>query len=200
MGRVKTKEKTTEYYEIISKETQRLTGMVNKILNFSKLESGKRKLKFIDCNLNKIAEEVLETYKFHLKNKNFEYKFSPANTLPGITCDNESIADALVNLLDNAIKYSGDTKLIEIKTGADKKYSWIEVKDLGIGILKKHQKLIFDKFYRVTQGNLSGKAKGTGLGLSIVKEIVDSHKGKIFLESKVGEGSTFRLYFPINKI
>ncbi len=197
MGRIKTTQKVKEYYHIIGKETQRLAGMVNKILNFSRLESGRQKFEFSTCDLNTIARNVLETYHFHLKNKGFDVIYRPAPDLPPIRCDREAIADALINIIDNAVKYSRNEKKIEIKTGTRKNYSFVEVKDYGPGIPKKKQKIVFDKFYRVTSGNLANEVKGTGLGLAIVNEIVKAHKGKVTLNSKTGEGCTFRLYFPI---
>jgi len=198
MGRVKSAEKIQEYYQIIQKETVRLTEMVNKILNFSKLENGKRPLKKSVCNLNLITQHVLETYDFHFESKGFEYVFTPAKDLPDNYCDQDSIAEVLINLIDNAVKYSHNQKRIEIRTGSEKRFTYLEVKDYGEGISKKNQKLVFDKFYRVTNENLANKVKGTGLGLAIVSEIVKSHKGKITLTSKLNEGSTFRLYFPIS--
>lgn len=197
MGRVKSAEKVMEYYQIINKETQRLIGIVNTILNFSKMEKGKRVFNLEACNLNKITYNLLETYESHFNLKQFDYTFLPFDNIPAIQCDSEAISEAIINLIENAIKYCEGNKRIEIKTGVDKKYTYIEVKDYGIGISKKHQKLIFDKFYRVTHDNLANKTKGTGLGLSIVNEIVKTHKGKITLQSKIDEGSTFRLYFPI---
>lgn len=199
LKRITTQEKIEEYYDIISKETRRLTGMVNKILNFSRLESGRTKIKTSDCCLNSIVEQVLDTYEFHLQNKGFKFNFIPDDHLPCAHCDTQTVGDALINLVDNAIKYSLDKKEIEIRTGMDRSYLYVEVKDYGIGIAKKDQKYIFDKFYRVTTGNLAHVAKGTGLGLSIVDETMKAHKGKIKLISKPGEGSTFRLCFPISK-
>ncbi|MCK9208378.1 MAG: HAMP domain-containing histidine kinase [Salinivirgaceae bacterium] len=196
MGRVTATDKVHEYYQIISKETQRLTGMVNKILNFSKMENGKRQFKFAPCDLNSITQKVLETYDFHFVNKGFEHHFLPAENLPQNHCDPDAVADALINLIDNAVKYSPDKKYIEIRTGTEKNFTYVEVKDFGQGISKKHHKLVFDKFYRVTNENLANKVKGTGLGLAIVSEIVKGHKGKVTLTSKLNEGSTFRLYFP----
>ncbi len=197
MGRVSTAEKVREYHQIIGIETQRLTNMVDKILSFSKIESGKRIYKAEICNLNSITEQILETYLFHLNNKNFNLKFIPEQPLPNIFGDKEAIADAIINLIDNGIKYSRDSKKIEMSTGLEKRQVYIEVKDYGRGIAKKDQKLIFDKFFRVTNQNLANEVKGTGLGLSIVQEIVKAHKGKITLHSKLDAGSTFRLYFPI---
>ena len=197
MGRVNTTEKVLEYYQIIGTETQRLTNMVNKILSFSKIESGRRVYKSEICNLNIITEQILETYQFHLNNKNFKLKFSPEQPLPNIFGDKEAIADAIINLIDNGIKYSRDSKKIELSTGIVKQKVYIEVKDYGRGIAKKDQKLVFDKFFRVSNQNLANEVKGTGLGLSIVKEIVKAHKGKVTLHSKLDAGATFRLYFPI---
>lgn len=196
MGRVKSLEKVKEYYGIIGKETQRLTGIVNKILNFSKLEKGKRHFKLGTCDLNAVTGEVLETYRFHLEKKGFEVVFSPKENLPFNWCDKESIGDAIINLIDNAQKYSDGKKRIEIKTGEKKKYTFVEVKDFGPGISKKHQKLIFDKFYRITSGDLANQVKGSGLGLAIVSEIVKAHHGRISLNSRPGEGAAFRLYLP----
>jgi two-component system phosphate regulon sensor histidine kinase PhoR len=199
MGRIRTREKTNEYYEIIGKETRRLTGIVNKILNFSRLEGGKHQFKFEVCNLNTIAESVMETYQFHLKKKGFELKFYPSDNVPCCKCDKESVVDAIINLLDNAQKYSVHNKKIELKTGVKKKYVFAEVKDYGPGIPKRNQKFVFDKFYRVTTGDLANDVKGSGLGLAIVSEIVKAHHGKVTLNSKPGEGCAFRLYLPIIK-
>ncbi len=196
MGRLKTADKVQEYYGIIGKETQRLTGIVNKILSFSKMESGTRQFKFDIGDLNDITHKVMETYQFHLGNKGFDLQFSPALPLPRNLFDKETIADAIINLIDNAMKYSKDIKVIEVKTGVERNFTYIEVKDYGRGISRKNQKMVFDKFYRVTNENLANEVKGTGLGLSIVSEIVKAHKGKVTLQSKPGEGCTFRMYFP----
>ncbi len=197
MGRVKTEEKIKEYYAVIRGETMRLTDMVNKILNFSRLESGKQRFDFSGCDLNTITHNVLETYEFHLRNKGFEIEFQPASSIPEIQCDKDRIADALINLIDNAVKYSHEQKRIEIKTGTVRNYAFMEVKDFGPGIPRKKQKQVFDKFYRVTSGDLANQIKGTGLGLSIVSEIVKAHKGKVSLSSPPGQGCIFRLYFPV---
>ncbi len=196
MGRIKTIEKVQEYYNVISQETTRLSGMVNKILNFSKIESGKRKFTFEDTDLNEVIGTVLKSYKFHIESKGFEYFIDLQSDLPSITLDKEAIADSVINLIDNAVKYSDGEKYIEVRTGIKNEYLYIEVKDKGLGISKEKQKLIFDKFYRVTDGNLAHHTKGSGLGLAIVKSIIEAHQGKIELESTPDKGSTFRLLLP----
>lgn len=195
MDRVKSEEKKHEYYTIITKETQRLSGIVNKILNFSQTEAGKKNLHIAPLDLSAQVEEVLNTYDFHLKNKGFVY----TRELPGgilVQADKEALTETMINLIDNAIKYSPDHKELNINTGIDKAMGWVAIQDQGIGISKSDQKHIFDKFYRVSSGDLA-KSPGTGLGLSLVKQLVEKQQGKISVKSEQGRGTTFTIYFPL---
>jgi two-component system, OmpR family, phosphate regulon sensor histidine kinase PhoR len=198
MGRVRTEEKKKEYLRIISQETNRLSRIVNKILNFSRMEAGKRKYNFTAADINEIVSGVYETYKFHLQNNGFSFSYYPSEDLPQVEIDPEAASEALINLIDNAMKYSEETKDVSIHTGTDNGYIFIEVRDKGIGISDENQKKIFDKFFRVTSG-LVHNTKGTGLGLTLVKHIMDAHKGDIEVKSKLWEGSSFKLKFPANK-
>jgi two-component system phosphate regulon sensor histidine kinase PhoR len=195
MGRTKTEEKKKEYYSIISREANRLGRIVNTILNFSKMEAGKRKYYFEEKDLNTVIEKIFENYSFHLKNKGFKFDFHPRENLPAIIIDEEAVSEAVINLIDNAVKYSPDKKQIEIKTGLDSAFEFVEVADKGIGISHEDQRKIFDKFFRVSSA-LVHDTKGTGLGLSIVKHVMDAHGGKVTLNSKAGAGSSFKLLFP----
>jgi len=197
MDRAKSEEKKKEYIKIINAETSRLSGIVNKILNFSKMEAGKRTYNFSESDINEITGKVFETYKFHMKNKGFVYSFTEGENLPKVNADPEAVSEAVINLLDNAMKYSEDVKEVNISTGENNGYVYVEVKDKGVGISDENQKKVFDKFFRVTSG-LVHNTKGTGLGLTLVKHIMDAHKGRIDLESRMWEGSTFRLMFPVN--
>lgn len=199
MGRVKTIEKTQEYYKVIQHETHRLTGIVNKILNFSQIESGKRRYSFEDANLNTIVQSVYKSYIIRMDKEGFQHSIKLADKLPVIHADKEAITDAIINLTDNAIKYSSALKSIEYQTSVKNDHIRLSVQDKGIGISENDQKHIFDKFYRVTEKNLALKAKGSGLGLAIVKHILDAHNGKIEIESKMNEGTRFTLVFPILK-
>jgi two-component system phosphate regulon sensor histidine kinase PhoR len=195
MGRINSEEKRREYYKIISSEANRLSRIVNSILNFSKIEAGKRKYTFEIIVINSIVEGALSTYEHQLKNEGFEYNFYAGENIPEFSADKEALTEAIINLIDNAMKYSDNKKRIEIITGFEKDQIFIEVKDYGIGISNSDQTKIFDKFFRVTSGYVHN-TKGTGLGLSLVMHIVEAHKGKITLNSKLGEGSSFRLNFP----
>lgn len=196
LGRAKSEEKKQEYYSIISKEAHRLTGIVNTILNFSQTEAGKKTLHPAPLDLTREVKEVLRTYDYHLRSKGFDFTFEGPE---GITvwADQQALTEIIINLIDNAIKYSRDKKQIEISTGREATRGWLAVRDLGIGISANDQKHIFDKFYRVSTGNLA-KSPGTGLGLSLVKQLIEQQNGTISVKSELGTGSTFKVYFPLH--
>jgi two-component system phosphate regulon sensor histidine kinase PhoR len=196
MNRVKSDEKRKEYYRIISQETQRLSRIVNSILNFSKMEAGKRDYNFEQIELNKVVQDVLETYQFHLTNKGFKLNLNLIENELMINADKEAVSECLINIIDNAVKYSQEKKEIEISTSNKNDELTISVKDFGAGISEEDQKKIFEKFYRVSTG-LVHNTKGTGMGLSIVRQVMEAHSGSIRVKSKVDKGSTFTLSFPI---
>ncbi len=198
LQRVKSEEKKSEYIEIIFKETSRLTRIVNRILNFSQVEADRKKYHFISMDINAIVDELMHDYSFHLEHNGFEYEFEKVDELVSIEADKETIYEALVNLMDNAIKYSQEEKFIAIRTKLRGEHAIIEVQDKGIGIPKENLKQIFDKFFRVSEGNVH-TIQGAGLGLSLVTSIMEAHGGNIELESKLGEGSTFRLVFQLSE-
>lgn len=196
MHRVKSEEKKDEYYRIIRKETERLTKIVNSILNLSKMESSSRVFKFEDTNLNEVVDEVLQTYQHTLNIENCS-NIKKEENLPEIKLDREAVTEAIINLIDNALKYSNENFRIKIITGNTEGFIYVEVQDNGLGISKDNQKKIFDKFYRVAGGDVHN-TQGSGLGLSLVKHIMEAHNGNVTVKSKLGEGSVFRLNFPIN--
>jgi len=197
MKRVKTEKKRDEYYSIILQETNRLSQIVNKILSFSKIEAGKRKYNYEKVDLNELIESILVTYNYHLESNGFSVKCNLAESLHSLNADKDSLSEAFINLIDNAVKYSPDLKEIYITTGVEDNFVFLEVADKGIGISMEDQKRIFEKFYRVTKGEVHN-TKGTGLGLTIVQHIMQSHGGKIDLNSAPGKGSIFKLLFPID--
>ncbi len=196
MGRAKTEEKKNEYYKIINQEAGRLSSIVNKILSFSQIEAGKRNYHFKEIELNQLIQSVADSYKFHLSNKGFEFRLEQSNEKLMIKADEGAISEAVINLIDNAVKYSGEMKSVILRLMRKNDIAIVEVEDKGIGIPKDEQKKIFEKFYRASKG-LIHDTKGTGLGLTLVQHIMDSHKGSIEVESEPGNGSTFRLLFPL---
>lgn len=195
LDRVKSEEKKQEYYSIISQEAHRLTGIVNKILNFSQAEAGKKTLNPVPVELSQEIKAVLRTYDYHLHNKGFDYTFSDPQPVH-VLADPQALTEIIINLIDNAIKYSQEKKRIEISTGVNDGKGWISIRDYGVGIGKSDLKHIFDKFYRVSSGNLA-KSPGTGIGLALVKQLVEQQNGSISVTSELGAGSTFIVYFPL---
>ena len=198
MGRVGSDEKRQEYYQTINQESQRLTRLINNILNFSRIESGRKEYHFKPVDLNHVVNEVLTTYQYQLEQNRFMVHKIMDKNLSLMTADEESIAEVMINLLDNAIKYSPNEKEITVKTGLENDYMFLEVSDKGIGMDQRYHKMIFEKFYRISS-SLVHDTKGSGLGLSLVRHIVDAHGGKIVVNSESGKGSTFRLLFPLRK-
>lgn len=193
LGRLKS-DKLHEYYQIIYQETNRLTGIVNKILNFSRIEEKKYNYTFVPLDLNEIIDSVIARFDYHLKNKSFKVEVNLDENLPLISGDKEALYEVLMNLVDNAIKYSKDEKVLSIRSSYEQGKVIVEVADSGIGIAENQQKFVFDKFFRVTDGELQS-VRGSGLGLAIIKHIMEGHNASISLTSALGKGSMFRLAF-----
>lgn len=195
MDRVPTETKRNQYYEIISQESKRLIGMVNNILSFSRMEAGKTQFRPEWVDLPALSQEVLANYQYHLEEQGFEVLLTHEGGLPKAFVDKEALAEALTNLIDNAIKYSRDTKKIRVSIGEKDQGVFVAVEDWGVGMPAEFQGRIFEKFFRIRDESL-GAVQGTGIGLSVVKYIVEAHQGKIDLHSSPGEGSKFILWFP----
>jgi signal transduction histidine kinase len=197
LGRVKEQDKMREYGEYIETESRRLTQLINNILDFSKIESDRKTYHFECANLEEVIAVTLKSFDVQLKQHNISIRFdAPSAPLPPVLIDTDAIAQAFMNLLDNAVKYSGTAKEIEVRMGRRDGFASISITDHGIGIPREEQGKIFEKFYRVSTG-LVHDVKGSGLGLSLVKHIAKAHRGRIVVESEPGRGSTFTLYLPI---
>ena len=197
MKRVKSEQRKQEYYDTIVQETERLTRLINNILNFSRMEAGKKEYRFEPVDLNQLVQGVLKNYGAHLEHEGFLVSAQANGRLPRIHADSGAVSEALLNIIDNSVKYSRERKTLRLATGVVDSMVYVDVEDQGIGIPPEQQRKIFEKFYRVSSG-LVRDAKGTGLGLALVKHIVDAHKGSISVRSEVDKGSTFRLSFPID--
>lgn len=197
LGRVKDDDKKQEYYRIIGQESRRLTQLIDNILDFSKIEAGRMKYHFVDGDIGEIVEQVVSSYQYKIIDSGFKLAINIEDQTPPVRIDPAAVAQAVLNLLDNAVKYSRDVKEISIKVKTIAGFLTIETADRGIGVSRSEQAKIFEKFYRV--GNeLIHDVKGSGLGLALVKHIMEAHGGKISVVSKVGQGSSFTLYFPLD--
>ncbi|HSE18101.1 MAG TPA: HAMP domain-containing sensor histidine kinase [Pyrinomonadaceae bacterium] len=195
LGRVNSEEKKTEYYRIIRHESLRLNKMIDNILDFSKIEAGKKTYNFTHGDMAAVIDNVLSSYRYQIVNSGFEVQTDIQPDLPPVLIDREAMAQAISNLVDNAIKYSGEVKQLSIKTQTLGSELSIEIADRGIGIPRAEQAKVFEKFYRVGNG-LVHDVKGSGLGLSLVKHIVEAHNGTISVESDTGKGSRFTILLP----
>ncbi len=198
LGRVKEPDKIQEYGEYIETESRRLTQLINNILDFSKIESGQKTYNFEQTDVERVLTDTLKTFEVVLEQNGFTVNLEkPPLPLPRVMIDPDAIAQAFINLLDNAVKYSGDSKDIEVKLAEQGDMVTVSVIDHGIGIASEEREKVFEKFYRV--GNcLVHDVKGSGLGLSIVKHIVEAHQGKVSVESELGRGSAFNIHLPVD--
>jgi len=196
MGRVQSDEKKQEYYSTIVRETERLTGLVNNVLSFSRMESGQKAYQLTRVNLNSVIKQVLSSYQSQFNYLGFTVQTELCDSLPDIMADTEALSEALLNVVDNALKYGRDQKWIKVSTANTDRSVYVDVEDHGIGISAEDQPKIFEKFYRVSSG-LTHETRGSGLGLTLVRHIMDAHNGEVTVNSRVGEGSTFRLSFPL---
>ena len=197
MGRLKDETKKKKYYKTMLAETVRLTQLINNMLDFSKIESKKKEYRKSLYDLSDIVDNVLHTYHYNFEQKGFTVEQEIATNLPPVNIDAEATTQAIVNLLDNAMKYSREDRRIRLSLQQGGQHLVLSVQDFGIGIPEREHKKIFEKFYRVGD-SLVHNTKGSGLGLSLVAHIMKVHDGKVTLKSKPGQGSTFSLVFPIH--
>jgi signal transduction histidine kinase len=197
LGRVDQPGKVQEYGDYIETESRRLTQLINNILDFASIESGRKTYHFERCDVREVVCETLKTFEVRLRQNGFNIIVEGAEApLPPARIDAGAIAQSLSNLLDNAVKYSNGNKDITVSLRREGDFVVISVTDKGIGIPRDEQAKIFDRFHRVGTG-LVHDVKGSGLGLAIVRHIVEAHRGKVSVESRPGEGSTFSLHLPI---
>jgi len=197
LGRVSDPEKVREYGGHIEAEGRRLTQLIDNILDFSRIESGARVYHLEERDPAGFVHEVLQAFGPRLEREGFLVEFVvPDAPLPPVRIDEAAIGRALGNLVDNAIKYSGDSRRLSVTLAVDGPELAVAVRDFGIGIPREEHERIFDRFHRVGTG-LVHDVKGSGLGLAIVKHIVEAHAGRVTVESQPGRGSVFTLRVPL---
>src|SRR5215213_8641276 len=196
LGRITTQEKKLEYYSIIRKESERLTALINNILDFSRIEAGRKEYDFRETDIAELVRNTLDSYRYQIEQQGFALEEQIDSSIPPVRVDREAIARALVNLVNNALKYSDRDKFLGVKLYRANSVLKLEVSDRGIGIERREQSRIFEKFYR-TGDPLVHNTKGSGLGLSLVRHITRAHGGDVEVESTPGRGSKFTMVLPL---
>jgi signal transduction histidine kinase len=196
LGRVPGEEKARQYYQVINKESQRLTQLINNILDFSRIEAGRKEYRFAPTDISRIVQDVVDAYRFQIEQQGFTLEVKLAEDVPEVPADKEALAQAVLNLVNNAIKYSRDDKYLGLEVRRQDGRVLLSISDRGIGIAKGEQRKIFDKFYRA-EDSLVHETKGSGLGLALVHHIMEAHGGEVEVDSTPGRGSRFTLALPI---
>lgn len=197
-GRVKDKNRLKSYGDHIFHESLRLQSMIDRLLDVARSETRHNEPQKKPIDLPAFIEKFLDNKREILRSQEIDIRFSTDNNIPEIYADPADLTSIFENLVDNAIKYSPDKKLIHIRSYNKNNKILVDVKDHGAGIPRKARKHIFDKFYRV-EDSLTAHTKGHGLGLSIVKDMITRNGGRVYVESKVNVGSVFTLEFPVKQ-
>ena len=187
-----------KYLDTISSESVRLARLVGNVLDFSKLERSVEEFSFEPIDIGQVVASAVEAYRFYAEQRDAKIHLNIAQNLPQIEADSEAISQLLINLVDNAVKYSEDQKEITVNEFSRRSNIVIQVVDRGVGIDEEDIKKIFDKFYRGKNAADLGTG-GTGLGLTLAKAIVVAHGGDIRVRSKKGAGSRFSVILPLSR-
>jgi two-component system phosphate regulon sensor histidine kinase PhoR len=178
--------------DALAKESLRLQKLIDRLLEWGRMESGRRSFIKRETDAGKVVEAAIQSFEPVREQRGVTLEVNLAPDLPVIQADHDALVDAVVNLLSNAYKYGGDPRHITVSATASHDRVRISVKDNGEGIERREHKRIFLKFYRVDD-RLARQREGSGLGLAIVEHIVRAHGGAVELESEVGKGSTFSI-------
>jgi len=195
LGRLTDPERQREALEIIANETTRLSALITRLLDWARMESGKRTYEFREERVEPIVDDALRAMEPQRIQSGAELVRQLPPGLPLVRVDRDAIVDALVDLLQNAFKYTGSEKRIEVAAEKEGPTVRLTVSDNGPGIPGADQKRIFDKFYR-GKDPLDRSIEGSGLGLAMVKHVVEAHGGRVSVESELGKGSTFAIVLP----
>lgn len=192
-GRVRDDAKRAQYLQIIARESERLTALIDNVLDFSAIERGKQTYEMREGDLEEIVARAIDTFRYRLEREGVEVTLEKKGEIPPVRFDEQAILLTVMNLLDNAVKYGEGTPIaVTIERG--RRHAYVRVRDHGPGIPPEHHKRVFERFYRV-RGGVS-TTRGSGIGLSLVKRIVEAHRGRAWVESAEGGGACVSFSIP----
>lgn len=183
-------ERLNQYAKIIHSENQRLKSQVERVLSVATLSADKLKIKAEQVDLHEIIDQAVGAQQLHLEQREGHIQVDKSAKHFTVNGDKVHLSNLVYNLLDNAVKYTTNSPQIKISTSNDGDKLKLQIADNGIGIESRHQRMVFDKFFRVPTGNIHN-VKGFGLGLYYVKTVVDAHNGIVSVDSEPGKGSCF---------
>jgi len=195
-GRVPSEDRRRQYYDVLVEQSERLTLLIDNILSLAKIEDGRRRFEFKSVEIEAFLKEAIAPISDRVRHEGFTIETETDGIPHVIMADGAALSQALTNLIDNAVKYSGDARRVILRSLVQGPDLVISVQDFGQGIHKDDLNKVFDRFYRGGDP-LTRSVKGSGLGLALVKEIVDAHRGKVHVESEPGAGSTFSIMLPL---
>jgi signal transduction histidine kinase len=187
---------TRQYLQTILSESARLSRLVDNVLDFSRIEQGRKIYRMQSTCLDEVVRSAAKAMEYPLSQLGFTLTIRGDDTKPKLNADADALKQALLNLIGNAMKYSGEARSIEIRMGSRKDEAFCDVVDHGIGISREDQTRIFERFHRVRSSQTESIA-GTGLGLALALHVVEAHKGRIEVSSDMGRGSTFSVRLPL---
>jgi signal transduction histidine kinase len=196
MGRPTDQHMQAEYLDTIVNESERLTRLLNNVLDFSKIEQGKKTYNLEPTPLVDVVRKSARAVEYPLAQQGFELRVDVENDLPPVRVDGDALQQAILNLLTNAMKYSGESRELELRLRKLDGQAVIQVTDRGMGIAPEEQSNIFEKFYRAATPE-NTLIPGTGLGLTLVAHVAKAHGGCVRVQSAPGEGSTFSIHLPM---
>jgi signal transduction histidine kinase len=196
LGRYRGEAERDKYLRTITRESDRLAQLVDNILDFSRLEAGQRLLHRSPLDVRDVVNSAMDSFKLRLEDAGFQYEVLLPDQLPKVLGDGRALQHCVLNLLDNAVKYSRERKEVKVAVASQNGQVSLSVSDRGIGIPPEERERIFEKFARVETG-LVHDVKGAGLGLSLVDMLVRAHHGTVEVDSTPGEGSTFTILLPV---
>lgn len=196
LGRVKDEATRQEYYGVIARESERLSRLIENVLDFARIEAGRRRYDIVPTAVEPLVRDAVDAFAYPLAKESFTVAVSVAPDLPDVPLDADAIGQALANLIDNAIKYSGPRRWLGVEARQDGGELALTVADAGVGIPREEQGKVFEKFYRVGRSERQGR-RGSGVGLALVRHIAEAHGGRVTLVSTPGEGSRFTLWLPL---
>lgn len=195
-GRIPSEERRQKYYDVLLEQSERLSLLTDNILSFAQIEEGRKEFKFEMADIGALLKDIVTTLQDRVRHEGFEIQMDIDKSLPEIRMDTAAMTQAVTNLMDNAIKYSGKKRKVVVRSFTENQNLVIAVQDFGIGIQKEEISKVFERFYRGGD-ELTRTVKGSGLGLTLVKQIVEAHQGSVHVKSEPGRGSTFSIRLPL---